>query len=109
MLIPWAAKKAIAGLPPPIFARSANLVSSPMLVKARANHHVLNPPNIPFVASTVLESRRKEKTTEAIMKPRTNLGNLNQISMAPGFSPGTAFLNVHTIASIKAAKPMRTF
>ena len=75
-----------AGFPPPMAMRSLNLVSSPMERKARANQ-IPRRLEVSFVSALADGSlRSRETTSDATMKPRTNLGNLLQISPAFGRS-----------------------
>src|SRR5262245_62868585 len=81
-----------------------------MQTKASANHQVRIAPSAPRVPATSSGDSANENTAEAATKPSTNFGKRSQITATLGRSPVAApALNVHQIASAKAATPISAF
>src|SRR5919106_3337703 len=81
-----------------------------MQTKASANHQVRISPSALRVPATSSGASANENTADATTKPITNFGKRSQITPALGRSPVAApVLNVHQIASAKAATPISAF
>src|SRR5262245_53636022 len=109
-LMPCAPRNASAGRPPSVVASATTRVSSPMHTNAKANHQVRISVSTPLVPVTTSAGSANENSAEAATKPSTNFGKRCQITAALARSPLAApSLNVHQIASMNAATPIKAF
>jgi hypothetical protein len=81
-----AIKKAYKGFLLFCLNKSEKFVSKPMLVKASANHKPCKFFKLSFTVAVVSGEIKNEKRRDAAIKPKTNFGNLSQITFAVGLA-----------------------